>query len=296
MKLWSKGIFKIFALVAMLCVVGSVFAASTSLSEVSKKPVIIGKVDKRVKILKDKIEIVDKLENGGKIILTTQKDFSKMDVVISDGLSLTRYKIYVLKSGNKYKVLLYEDNKLKQSLIMDKNPIKIITSNYIYSNIKYKSSWWLPSPETNIDLSLSGNPTGNVGDTDFLTVSVNSECQEPYFVVNAYYVKLPEGVEYIGGGGNPSDSVPAHGFGILHLDEGEYHDFAFHLGRVYGPCTVLVWYDARFLDSDYSDSKRVTIEYTSPGTKTIYGKSSITVIGLTYPWDVDSDSVCKVVR
>jgi len=32
MKLWSKGIFKIFALLAMLCIVGSVFATSVDVS------------------------------------------------------------------------------------------------------------------------------------------------------------------------------------------------------------------------------------------------------------------------
>ena len=191
---------------------------------------------------------------------------------------------------------MYEGN-IKQSLITDRNPIELMALRYIQPNSKvgviqnsnFKSSWWLPAPETNIKLGLSDGSSGNIGDHDFLTVSVNSKCQNPFFVVNAYYVKLPEGVEYVGGGRSEN-------FAVWKLGMGQSHDFPFHLGRVWGPCTVLCWWDARFIDSDYSDIRQPTIKYISSGYKEIFGKSSMVVIGGTYPWDANTNSVCKFIR
>ncbi|ACX72472.1 conserved hypothetical protein [Methanocaldococcus vulcanius M7] len=122
MKLWSKGIFKIFALVAMLCVVGSVFATSTSLSEVSKKPVGVEKVD--IKILK-KTPTEQIVEVNG-VIIKYHTDGKVATLQIKDKKTgkTINYKFITKKVKDTYLTEMYMNGKKFKTIKTFYNPIE----------------------------------------------------------------------------------------------------------------------------------------------------------------------------
>ena len=71
--------------------------ASVSAVDVGNKNFDVQKMSNNVKILDNKIEIVDNLGGNAKLKSTISKDYSKMNVVISDGLSSKKYKVRVFK-------------------------------------------------------------------------------------------------------------------------------------------------------------------------------------------------------
>ncbi len=116
MKLWGKGIFKIFALVAMLCIVGSSFATSTSLSEISKKPVKVEKLNAKLTKLETQI-LISKV----KVYLKTHPNASADEVynyLLKE--KLTRIKI----SKNKPLLLWYPKLNEQEKKLFNEDPYK----------------------------------------------------------------------------------------------------------------------------------------------------------------------------
>ncbi|WP_457613198.1 hypothetical protein [Methanocaldococcus sp.] len=130
MKLWSKGIFKIFALVAMLCVVGSAFATST-LSEVGKKPVGVEKVN------------VEKFQEGLVNELNANKDMP-IDIVILNYLNKNKDKIKILYSKYLRNVKNQKNNIVKtRSYILNVILMEIGEVITIYNQPIFSSFYFL---------------------------------------------------------------------------------------------------------------------------------------------------------
>ncbi|ADC69971.1 hypothetical protein MFS40622_1294 [Methanocaldococcus sp. FS406-22] len=295
MKLWCKGIFKIFALLAILCVVGSAFATSTSLSEASKKPVEVEKIDKKVKIYKNKIEI-NNLVGSTKIKSTISKDFSMMNVILSDDKYnlKKKYTIKVKKSKKGYIVFVYENNKLKEVKTTNINPIEIaahriiLLSNSNLSEIQKSSirSIIPVTPRANIELDLPSY-IGHVGDSEYLTVSVEGRYNLLTMVFIGYYVRLPSGVEYTCGGENPT---------VIRLSAGESRKLPLKLGTVKGPCTILLWTAFDILGDGYSEIRKPVITYVNTGKKEISSKVVFNIIGDSYWYAWDTCTIYKYIK
>lgn len=84
--------------VLMIC---STLASVSAMNVENNKDITVQKVNGNVKILDNKIEIIDNFENNGKVKYGISKDYSKMNVVISDGLSSKNYKIRVYNFKDK---------------------------------------------------------------------------------------------------------------------------------------------------------------------------------------------------
>ncbi|XRO76522.1 hypothetical protein ACO3VM_06985 [Methanocaldococcus sp. 10A] len=179
--------------------------ASVSAVEVENSKDIAGqKISNNVEILNNKIEIIDNFENNGKIKYIISKDHSKMDVITSDDI---KYTVQVIKIKKGYKILIYENGKLKHIRIADKNPIEttayyLITNQYTTKKQIIPNSFIVVTPRVNIELDLP-NYIGHVGDSECLTVTTSGR----YSILTTfihYYVRLPYGVEYVQGGVLPT--------------------------------------------------------------------------------------------
>ncbi|AEH06420.1 hypothetical protein [Methanothermococcus okinawensis] len=283
----NLNIFKGFAAVAMLCLIGSVLATPVTISGDnigSHKDISVQKAANNVKILDNKIEIINNFENNGKIEYIISKDYSTMTIkeLNVNGNNIYTLKTVKLKDG--YHVSIYKNGVLIHTKITKNNPIEYITYQKLLGGNKYMPNIRTGiTPRCNIILELP-EPVVNIGAEDYLKVDTNARynSNDPLVFIK-YYVILPPGVKYIEDG-NPT--------AVYKLSSGQSINLPMGTGvheHILGPCTILYWSDLDILGDGLSDTKHLIIKYISTGNKEIKGKIGLQPVGIpwNYMWNSD---------
>ncbi len=182
MKLWCKGIFKIFALVAMLCVVGSVSATST----LSDKDMVVN-INKS-----NKLEYNVEIEKINKELADTTKKLKEIESKNPKDKRILQYKEKIIRLIK------------KRHELITKNPKYINMLEYINSEEYQKMSWEiedynkkmirtckiqeLPQIDTiKSEKTVKNSDTDKIYDNTYY-IYVNKKDLLCYYIDDAYYV------------------------------------------------------------------------------------------------------------
>lgn len=253
------------ALLAVMLIVSIAFVSTVSAKEDLITPKIVTNTDTKTTIVTDKVTInlVSNYDN-------TEARLS----LISENIK-QEYRVKVDKLGKEYLAEIYDEKgTLLNAKSYSKNPLKSQKGEVpvIIKGILL---------DADVDI-YPDKYSYNVNEEGTINIEVDN------FVyadgLTSYFLKLPNNVQYINvyDGKQPND--------VWNLETSDDFVFIPNYGIVYGPATVIYWWDLHMFD--YNEKIKVKVKYLSSGTYQLFAFDHVMEIALGFSaWDDDSSSV-----
>ncbi len=259
----SKGR-QLVALLAVMLIV-STFVSTVSAKEDEVTAKIVTNTDRKTTIVTDKVTIN----------LVSNQDNTEATLSLISENNKQEYRVKVYKVGKEYLAEIYDDKgTLLKTKSYSKNPLK--------------------SQEGEVPVTIKGilldadidiypeKYSYNVNEEGTVNIEVDN------FVyadgLTSYFLKLPNNVQYINvyDGKQPND--------VWNLETSDDFVFIPNYGIVYGPATVIYWWDFHLFD--YNEKIKVKVKYLSSGTYQLFAFDHVWEIALGFSaYDDDSFSV-----
>jgi len=253
------------ALLAVMLIVSIAFVSTVSAKEDETPPKIVTNTDTKTTVVTDKVTIN----------LVSNQDNTEATLSLISENNKREYRVKVDKVGKDYLAEIYDDKgTLLKTKSYSKNPLKSQKGEVpaIINGILLDADIDIYPDKYSYNVNEEG--------------TVNIEVDNFIFAdgLTSYFLKLPNNVQYI----NVYDGKQPNN--VWNLETSDDFVFIPNYGIVYGPATVLYWWDLHLFD--YNEKIKVKVKYLSSGTYQPYAFDHVMEILSGFSaYDDDSFSV-----